>query len=314
MSTNRYKQLLSDHLRFLERSAIEFDRGDIREALRIATSLRVIFHQTTKSKALLEHLNAWSIMLRTETAKDLKDLPAPVFMADWSSSPDTNVSHDNAEYLSVKEWWEEYPVAATSGIWITRKDIVLWAANKDGGAHVDDILPATYTKALQGMTFTGPDKKTGEILPREIITPFYKLRQFAYEVLHSTDLLELADKFTVEKPDYAIIWYNKGYDLYIIGRYKKALNAFNRSLKTKPDNAMVLHFKGLALNNLGRHREALDASNKALQINPNNGMTWHLKGLVLGHLTSISFSIYHYVIQWQSHSFYNAIERQQVLR
>ncbi len=146
MSIERYQKLLSDHLSFIEKSANEFDRGDTSEVLRIATSLRVIFHQTAKSVALLEHLNAWDIMLLTAYTdlKGLKeDVPAaPILQFD---NPFTclymNEDQSNDEYVTVKEWWNEDPVTAGLGEWITRKDIVMWVANKDGGAHVDEILP-----------------------------------------------------------------------------------------------------------------------------------------------------------------------------
>ena len=82
-------------------------------------------------------------------------------MAEWSSCPCLNEGHDNHEYLTFNEWWNEYPVTAIDGNWITRKEIVLWAVNKDGGAHVDEILPETYTRTMNSLIFNGPDKDAG---------------------------------------------------------------------------------------------------------------------------------------------------------
>ena len=56
-----------DHLRrqidFLQRSADAFDAGYIHEAVRIATTIRVLIHNTASSVSLLKHLNAMTISL-----------------------------------------------------------------------------------------------------------------------------------------------------------------------------------------------------------------------------------------------------------
>ncbi len=79
------------------------------------------------------------------------------------------------------------------GIEVHRRDLVLSAANKDGGAHVDAALDATYSRILEGagwsITVNPPDEP-----PRTI--PFKNahvaaLRQIAYEVLNSPDVLKL---------------------------------------------------------------------------------------------------------------------------
>jgi tetratricopeptide (TPR) repeat protein len=286
MNIERYQKLLADHLRFIEKSAFEFDRGDTSEALRIATSLRVIFHQTAKSKALLEHLNAWDIRLLTANKIDLKglkeDVPdAPLAIIEWSIYPDTNVSQTNDEYITVKKWWDEDPVTATLGHWITRKDIVMWVANKDGGAHVDGILPQNYIFSMDSGTFAVLDRITGEVLQRQIKTPLLKLRQIAHEVLNSSDLFKLADKVFVAKHDSVCTLYNTGFALVNTGRNQEALDAFNKTLERKPDYAIAWHFKGIALMNLGRDQEALVAFDKALAINPDNTATLYSKGATL---------------------------------
>ena len=118
MSNLHYEGQLKAHLGFIKSSADSFDAGNTYEALRIATSLRVIFHQTRNSTALLEHLGVWNISLRNEKLGDLRDIAAPesvictdriCFSPDgigqWKYTP-----ANNQEYLTVKEWWNEYPL------------------------------------------------------------------------------------------------------------------------------------------------------------------------------------------------------------
>jgi hypothetical protein len=49
---------LKTHLGFLARSCIAYDQGHLEEALRMAVSLRVMFHDTQSSTSLLRHLGA----------------------------------------------------------------------------------------------------------------------------------------------------------------------------------------------------------------------------------------------------------------
>jgi len=56
MSRERFVRKLSEQLQFLENSSILFDSGIEDEGYRIATALRVIFHDTSHSKSLSRHL------------------------------------------------------------------------------------------------------------------------------------------------------------------------------------------------------------------------------------------------------------------
>jgi uncharacterized heparinase superfamily protein len=52
----RFHHKLAEQLRFIRRSSDAFDRGEEEEALRIAVSLRTIFHDTTQSVSILRHI------------------------------------------------------------------------------------------------------------------------------------------------------------------------------------------------------------------------------------------------------------------
>ena len=60
---------LRRHIKFLERSCAAFDAGHAEEALRIAVTLRVLFHDTTKSTSLLTHLGLKSSALVLSSLK-----------------------------------------------------------------------------------------------------------------------------------------------------------------------------------------------------------------------------------------------------
>jgi hypothetical protein len=221
MSGVDFVQQLDKQLRYIATSCREFDDGNHDEAIRIATSLRVIFHQTGKSTSLLTHLSATYTRIRTSVFK-------PPYPQDWFSplaSIKTKVHVDKnrvktppdasplevvspptyrplinkvpfKRYISAPDWWGSEPAMIFHKKKITRKDIVLWAANKDGGAHVDDTLPADYihiNNCIQiGVNMSGADSHRVTITAKD--AHFAALRQMGFEVLESPDLLTLAGR------------------------------------------------------------------------------------------------------------------------
>jgi hypothetical protein len=195
------KEHLRRQLRFLKNSALLFDHGEQEEAIRAATSLRVLFHDTNNSESLLTLLGA------KDTVRILSTVPVDgpgrpqalpgyemvgTFMWDGLtrlSLPGGPVPKlDDVPHralLSADKWWTQW-VYTTGGHDLTRRDLVLGAANKDGGAHVDR-LKAGY-KAITEMWYgLGPDGRSFP-LPIHLVG----LRQLAHEVLRSDDVWALA--------------------------------------------------------------------------------------------------------------------------
>lgn len=65
-ATQDFNQQLRRQLTFLQVSANAYDGGEREEAIRIATTLRVIFHDTPQSTSLLHHLGQLSILVRSQ--------------------------------------------------------------------------------------------------------------------------------------------------------------------------------------------------------------------------------------------------------
>ena len=93
--------------------------------------------------------------------------------------------------LPASEWWEQV-VLVLSERPFSRKQIVLSAANKDGGAHVDKRLDDEYA-------FLAACNDLGAFLrldSEDVAFPFsdahyVSLRQMAWEVINSPDLIAL---------------------------------------------------------------------------------------------------------------------------
>ena len=199
---DRFKEQLAAHLRFIERSCQAFDAGDEAEVQRIATSVRVICHQTGRSTSLLAHLGATGISMLSTTDSPLgpggqSNLARLVIEYTGNRATlKSNALLDNAgmkRLIPFSEWWEKEIVCLTAKVQLTRQSLVLAVANQDGGAHVDATLQPDYTAIKSGAglvaTFLPGGGNLVEMpLERHSVAT---LRQIGHEVLHSPDLLVL---------------------------------------------------------------------------------------------------------------------------
>ncbi len=223
----RFKERLADQLRFLKTSCERYDEGDEREAVRIALTLRVLFHDTETSTSLLTHLKAkdkvtlysasrppppGTFEFRGMGRTTLLITPKDYEVFRWVKPVLDDEAHPHTP-LSVRDWWE-MPVfvsrqggqlrvmstlAASTGkdYAITRKDIILGAANKDGGAHVDAVLSPNYEFLAQIGAYRISEEEiklaNGKVvhLPQVKYIHLLHLRQMGYEVLHSPNLFAL---------------------------------------------------------------------------------------------------------------------------
>ncbi|MGH9401759.1 MAG: hypothetical protein ACRD2P_06600 [Terriglobia bacterium] len=191
-----FESELSKQLGFLQRSCVSFDAGYVDEAMRIATVLRILLHDTQKSTSLLTHLGARSIKLLS-TCPDMKP-----FMKSLAKFNGMGIYRPggNPPYvpklggaiaknlIGAQDWWTQIVFALDLNIYVSRRDIVLVAANKHGGAHVDVNLTPIYERLVASYDLFAWISGDGKIMP---FTGhhYVALRQMGYEVLNSPDLL-----------------------------------------------------------------------------------------------------------------------------
>lgn len=179
-----FRAQLRRQITFIKNSADRFDYGCHEEAVRIATSLRVIFHDTKASTSLLKHLGAQGVKVVT-TIKPC-DNPRATF---WDPLVFWWGDHRYENPLPAAQWWTRE--VARMKVSISCRDVVLAAANKDGGAHVD-AAPCPKYEAL-AKSWLGPASSGVGEEPIDV-SHLVALRQFAYEVFRSPELLALADR------------------------------------------------------------------------------------------------------------------------
>jgi len=92
----------------------------------------------------------------------------------------------------------------------------------------------------------------------------------------------------------AVEWFKKGDALDDRGRYKEAIECYDRALEIDPQFNKTWNNKGIALDDLGRYEEAIECYDRALEIDPQYKWAWNNKGLALDHLVSYEEAIKYY--------------------
>lgn len=171
---------LQDQVAFLDDSCDAYDQGRHREAYRLATTVRVLVHDTAKSHSLLAQLGVKdTIQYLDARAPGFDHLP-PIAPGALSSAPGLAVvahfyspegnSRDAAEYwpafrqddlplaskplVPFDTWWSKPVSTDTRGTRQFRRHFILAGANKDGGAHIDTTFGGEY-QGYRAMTRDG---------------------------------------------------------------------------------------------------------------------------------------------------------------
>ena len=192
-----FKRELEKQLRFLATSCAEFDGGNEDEGVRIATTLAVILHDSRTSQSLLTHLKlkrvrllSTSSMMQYAIIGNLTSLSIDVGTTAAQFSP--KLENTSRRLIPFEAWWNREMIFLRENRKITRRDLVLGARNKDGGAHVDADLSPEYEWMANGAGWKMTQQREGTII-RE--WSFYSahlasLRQIGFEVLNSPALEE----------------------------------------------------------------------------------------------------------------------------
>lgn len=197
-----FREHLHRQLGFIRRSCEAYDTGHTDEAIRIATIIRVLLHDTKQSTSLLKDIGADSITLLSTIEEPS---PSTIFYIGFGEQKVTNTpSGASATYaplldgpiktfVPVVKWWNQVVYMLNLETRLTRKNIVLCAANKDGGAHVDSSLSPEYEVLAQdGTAGALVDQRGGETSAQPFTDAhLVAIRQMGHELLNSPELLSL---------------------------------------------------------------------------------------------------------------------------
>ncbi len=187
---------LARQLAFLKRSCESYDAGATDEAIRIATIIRVLIHNTKSSTSLLKHLNATTINLLSTTDGATPNTVMYFGLGTMRLGDGCCRYFPSLDFgpvkkmIPVSQWWDQIVFVLDPQTRLSRRKIILSAANQDGGAHVDASLSKEYEAlssdgAIGHYTYGSNVKEVHQ--PIEDVH-FVAIRQMAYELLDSPDL------------------------------------------------------------------------------------------------------------------------------
>lgn len=194
--TQNLEKHLATQLSFLQRSADSYDDGFTDEYIRLAQTLRVLFHNTRASHGLLDQTETEfqifdtsgpftpkNLVTNTALLKTGVGVASHLLFAPLSSAVRKN-------RIPVDNWWKQI-VLIGQGIKYSRRDIILTVANKEGGSHVDPNLTSDFVRIERTGLGLFLVKGLAELcVPDNIISA--TIRQIGHEVLES--LLDNYDK------------------------------------------------------------------------------------------------------------------------
>lgn len=186
LTTYDLERQLREQLGSLTRSAELFDQGYEDEARRMSVILRVLLH-SGRSPSLLKQLGRdGESFIDTAEPFDPENLLSThslvsISFSDGEISYTPRLDSERAEKkASFSTWWKTIVFSDTNGFQLSRADMVLTAADQDGGAHVDSSIRGDYA-ALRFENSLGWVNDEGNHLHGD---PGYAaIRQIGHEVL-----------------------------------------------------------------------------------------------------------------------------------
>jgi hypothetical protein len=167
------RQHLKEHLGFLDESGRLYDHGKEHEAKRLATSIRVLIHDTRKSHSLLHQLGVkskityWSVLLQEADLSCRSYMGIGISIGFGAVDRYVPILIPPQRQVPFDKWWDDDPLIVEGTERLTRRRAVLALANKDGGAHVDPTLSDLDRRLLrtdlmgwQAMTVTASHPTT----------------------------------------------------------------------------------------------------------------------------------------------------------
>lgn len=200
------REKLNQQIELLILANENFDRGKEITALHIGSIIRVLLHQTNQSHSLFDQLDIKKIPF-FDTAHNInkgKYLGLIIkFMSDVTDGKGGEVLYKpiytsdfhfkNKNWIDFDSWWNKKIFINGNGDSLTRKELILFLANQEGGSHVDPQIDEIYDKFRH--SYSGGVKifggSSGIERKFDNIPVFPAARQISFELLETLKNAEL---------------------------------------------------------------------------------------------------------------------------
>ena len=186
-----FQRHLDEQVGFIVASARAYDDGVGAEAKRLAVAIRTLVHDTERSTSLLAQLGMKADFFRDSAAER-----PPEIASSYAGLVGVRVDPGPPRYVPsfdtwpsravpFEEWWTQVVIADLNRREITRKRLVLAAANRDGGAHVDRELDEVYAELSRANSMGMAHTRGGPTGQPVLGVDHASIRQVAHELLGS---------------------------------------------------------------------------------------------------------------------------------
>lgn len=195
------KKQLENQLLLLGVLADSYDKGNFIVAKSIATAIRVLVHDTNKSHSLLDQLGLknkyfFDSCSNLDIEKSLKNKKIGntirvgsfcglVGVAGNKFIPYLDDVINCFGFVKFDEYWNRIVFIDSHKKIFTRKDIVLFVSNQDGGAHVDPKIDNDYKKLTKENSLGWKFSQDGKIWKNSQEPELATIRQIGHEILKS---------------------------------------------------------------------------------------------------------------------------------
>jgi hypothetical protein len=160
--------MLREQMDLLRTSVRAFYEGNFAESLRIATTIRILVHETGMSKPLLTQArpDGLDLQIKDNIAKtepgeqEVFSFAVGVRLGPGATvAPAVDLGSSHYTLNSIGAWWNRTALSFQSKrvqMIYTRKKVILTLANREGGAHVDPDEDPDYVRLLtdEPLTFS----------------------------------------------------------------------------------------------------------------------------------------------------------------
>lgn len=154
---------LDDQMGFLDDSCVRYDAGVRREYKRLAAAIRILVHDSDASTSLLSRIGLKSVMPWVDGSRPGEptrvreqrlngvipvvsmltvhhvEMASIDVVRDVYIAPAFMAEDLGRLWVGFSYWWGSPRIYGVPDIALSRRDLVLHVANKNGGAHVDDL-------------------------------------------------------------------------------------------------------------------------------------------------------------------------------
>lgn len=188
---------LRDQLDFIDASCTRYDDGVRAEAKRLAIAVRVLAYDTAVSTGLLTRMGVAALLpwadgtipggpraIRLAREVGIAPVGSLLTVIPPASADTWTPAYHQVPLgplrVGFNYWWQVPRIFDNHRTEASRRDVVLWLAHHDGGAHVDD-LPEAYRAIARGSSVGDFFSRLGRSSKEDSPVPA-AMRQIAEEV------------------------------------------------------------------------------------------------------------------------------------